>query len=1047
MIGIEWVVDATIACAQAAKKLVIPVLAAVTLSVSVASAEEPSYALDIPAQDLNSALKTLAVAIDRQVMFSAAAVEGYQSPAISGEFSTSEAMDVLLASSGLTYDVTVSNVLLVRAADSDRGGDSDSKNSGRALTLMAQNQTSFQATRGSQAPEASRGEAGAEEEVLEQIIVTGSRIRGAQSASPIVTIDRAEIDMAGFATVEEVVEYLPQNFGAGATSDATNGINQAQAVGGDVNDFSGGVSLNLRGLGASSTLVLLNGRRMSPSGNEAAFTNIASIPVTALERVEVMTDGASAIYGADAIGGVVNFILREDYEGAETRLRYGSDAGGDTSNVQFGQTLGTSWNDGNVLFSYEFFEREALAGADREFTASNDLSPFGGTDYRQPGGNPANIRTGPSSNRVWYAIPEGQDGTSLTSDDFTGSDSPQRFFNARTHIDVIPDVDRHSGFLHIQQTVGALHLFGAVRYTREESTRRQQVRTFDFTVLGDDTSTPDTIEGNPFFVDPTGTGLTTVRVDNYTLADDFGPSIVFGEIETAGAALGIRLDLSEEWQGEITVNWSQEEDQNSLGNQVDSSELRAAVNQTDPNLAFNPFGDGSNTNPAVIESLIQRKVPNGKSESELLSANLDISGDLFKISDRDVKLAAGMEFRDETLSAVRFIQTSNELTTDLSRDVFAAYAEFFVPLIGNTNRQIGAQRLEFSIAARYEDYSDFGSTTNPKLGTLWAPIETFILRATYGTSFRAPSLDSLDASRSSWSYFPDVFGLGGAFLVGRGRNAELDPEEATTWTAGFQWRPQWAENFSLDATYFNIDFSNRIERPVANFFTAVFNPDFASIVNLNPSDEEVLAIVNRPEYDPDSGVPFGRDPFPATDFGPGGVPVDAIFDNRLRNLAQSVVTGAEAQVSYSTDTALGSFTFSLNGSYMFDFERRFLPSAPLVDEVDTLGRPVDFRARANVTWNHESWTIAGFINYTDGYTDQFSDPERAVDSWTTLDLTVAYNTSEYAGLFSNTRVALTTQNLLDEDPPFVNTFGGVGFDATNASPLGRFFAFQVVKDW
>ncbi len=1014
-----------------------------------AFAQTAEVEFDIPAQTVPAALNDFARQARVQLFFITEGFENVQANAVVGTYPRQTALDLLLAGTGLQASLSSDSSIKVAPVSTSMS----SQFTGSQLLAAAATPASADATGGGYIGEQSSedvrqsGQDAVEAaQELEEILVTGSRIRGAQNASPVVTITRQEIDQAGFATVEDIVENLPQNFGAGATSDATSGINRSQTVGGNLRNEAGGTSVNLRGLGADATLVLVDGRRLSPGGSAADFTNIGSIPVTAIERVEVMTDGASAIYGSDAIAGVVNFILRDSYDGAETRLRYGSDAGGDTSNVLFGQAFGTSWDSGNVLLTYEYHDRDALAASDRIFTASNDLSPFGGTDRRQPGGNPANIRTGPFGAYVFYAIPEGQDGKSLTSADFVGLANTRHLDNARENHDVIGSLERHSAFLHLKQAIGAVELFGAARFSNEESATRLERTPVDFTVIGDDPLTPE-IEGNPWFVDPTGTGLTTVRVDNYRVDDDFGPFTFLGEIESVGATVGALFEFGGNWRGELAFNWAEEAGHFGAANLVDTAALRAAVNLTDPDLAFNPFGDGSNTNPAVIESLVERKHDSSESKNELRSVSFDVNGDAFEMSGGATKVSIGTDFREESLFTEIF---SAGLAQDLKRDILAVYAEVFLPLVSDANGRMGVRRFEVSLAARYENYSDFGDTVNPKLGILWSPTDSLNIRATWGTSYRAPSLKELNETVGTfWFYIPG--GIGGAypFLYREGNNAGLQAEESTNWTAGFQWISESADGLSLDITYFNIDFTGRIEQPTPDPFAPTFDPRFRSIVTLNPSQEQIAAFVNNPLYDPDSLTFLGLGPYPAADFlgDMPLLPVGGIVDNRLTNLARSVVTGAEIQLAYAFDTDVGSFNIGVNGSYLFDFERKLIAADPLVEEVDTLGRPIDFRARGNLTWSRDRWSVAGFINYTDGYTDNFSNPARAVDSWTTVDLTVAYETGNDAGFLSDTRLSLTTQNFFDEDPPFVDTFGGVGYDATNANPLGRFLSFQITKDW
>lgn len=1002
---------------------------------SIASAEE-LVEFQIPAQPAAKGLNLYAEQADLQIMFPYAAVRNVETNEVVGSFEKDVALETLLANTGLEIVYGTNNTATVRQIDLEGDGEKEAGDSGKmppAPILMAQNRTPAQQSRERQTNRAIDDQDERAVPRLEEIVVTGSRIRGAQSASPVMTIDRAEIDMAGFATVEEIVEYLPQNFGTAASSDFDSNANLGDIVGANVRNFAGGTSVNLRGLGASSTLVLLNGRRMSPSGFSSAFTNIGSIPVTAIERVEVLTDGASAIYGADAIGGVINFILRENYDGAETRLHYGSDAGGDTSNMQFGQTFGTSWGSGSALLSYEYFESEALASTDRTFTASSDLRSLGGTDWRQPGGSPANI----IADGRTYAIPDGQDGTALTPADFVGLEGTPNLFNERATTDLMPEIQRHNAFLHVTQRIGAVELLAAARASLEENVRRTSSTAIqDFTVT----------DANPWFVDPTNSGLTQVQVDNYSISEEAGSVSTLGEIDAFGATLGAQVEFAENWSGDLSFNWSKEESLRAISglDRAGRDALRASVNLSDPALAFNPFSDGSNANNrAILEPLIGAFKPDVTYDNELWSADIGIDGSLFELTAGAAKLAAGVSFRQESLFTVTGLLAGTAGTTiveDFSRDIRAVYAELFVPLVGHANSRPGLQRLEVSLAARHDDYSDFGSSANPKLGVLWSPLQSLTLRGTIGTSYRAPALSNLSAARELVFFFPP------ATIAAMGNNTDLQAEEATTWTAGIQWAPEAIDGLSLDVTYFEVEFTDRIETPAPSVIVALSDPAaFESIVTRNPTPEQIAAFANRSSFLDAFGVT-------AEDVLSGAVPIDLIVDNRLTNLAESEVTGVELQLSYAADSGLGTFSAGLNGNYLFDFKRKLLPTDPLVDEVDTYGRPVDFRARGNVGWSRNNWSVAGFVNYTDGYTDSVSGPARPddprrVDSWTTVDLTIAHETGSDSGFLSDVRMSLTTQNLFDEDPPFVDTRGGVGYDAINANPLGRFFVFQLTKAW
>lgn len=1009
-------------------------LLALIFSLAALAIENPATAqprqtdfveFNVPAQAVPAALSDFARQSRVQFLL---ITEGYgtvQANALVGSYTVQQALDVLLEGTGLTASYSPDSGVTVRRASEP--------------AASAQAEREPPATESKPAAQ----DAGSGDDLyIEEVLVTGSRIRGAQNASPIVVISSEDIQRAGFATVEQVIDKLPQHFGGGASLDTlTDTGNDTNVVGGNVGNEAGGTSVNLRGLGASSTLVLLNGHRMSPSGFGSAFTNVSSIPITAIERVEVLTDGASAIYGSDAIGGVVNFILREEYDGAETRLRYGTDGRGDTSDILFGQLFGNTWEDGSVLLTYEYYDRDELANSAREFTSTSDLRQFGGTDRRVHGGSPANIDAG---GRLW-AIPAGQDGTALTAGDFPAAADglplvPPNQFNNRSLGDVLPGVKRHSAVLRFFKTTGSIELFADARYSTQKTVWRRNFSPIDIEVTN----------ANPFFVDPTGTGLTAVTVRQYALDNELGPQISTGEIDSLGAAVGVRFDIGGNWQGELISNWAKEEQERRTNLSLDMRALDAAVNPADPNVdparVFNPFGDDPLANAAIIESLINRSpARSSAADNAIRSLSLNLDGKLFELPGGAARLVAGTEIRGESLQTARLFEGSDEVSSDFDRAVTSVYAEVFLPLAGRGNGLPGLERLELSLATRYEHYNDVGDSVNPKMGLVWSPVPSLIVRGTYGASFKAPALLDLDVTRRSANltvYFPQPFVDDGTVpfpMIGRsGGNKDLQPEKATTWTAGIQWQPLGLEGLLLDITYFNVDFEDRIALPLTSFANAG-DPRFASLVNRSPTAGEIAALVNDPGWLNPSGAS-------EADLLSGAVPV-AVVDGRLNNLARSVVTGLELQMHYRFETAAGLIELGLNGDYMFDFERALLDRDPLLDEVDTYGRPIDLRARASVTWQRKAWSVSAFLNYTDNYTDRISEPALSVDSWTTVDLNVGYDIGNAGGILANTHLSLTVQNLFDEDPPFVNTPAGLAYDSYNADPEGRLLAFEVARKW
>jgi outer membrane receptor protein involved in Fe transport len=333
---------------------------------------------NVPAQALDAALLEVSRQASVQLVVAAGTVPKTTAPAVVGRMALREALNRLLHDTGLAFQWAGEHTVTITAAKRTSGetisstqraaqGDAPTSGPGGSNAEGAPAAPAGPASRVSTSNSISAGSPatslpGAN---LEAIIVTGTNIRGVTSTtSPVQVFTRDDIDRMGFGSVQELIQRLPQNFNGGA-SDSTLG---SIAGGGNAANQVGGSGVNLRGLGNDATLVLVNGRRVAPGNTSGNFVDISLIPLSAIERVEVVTDGASAIYGSDAVGGVVNFILRHDLEGGETRLRYGSDYKGATHETDVGQSLGHNWGSGHALLSYEFVDRTPLTGADRPYT-------------------------------------------------------------------------------------------------------------------------------------------------------------------------------------------------------------------------------------------------------------------------------------------------------------------------------------------------------------------------------------------------------------------------------------------------------------------------------------------------------------------------------------------------------------------------------------------------------------------------------------------------------------------------------------------------------
>ena len=1015
----------------------------------VALAEQSSYT--IPAQPLGDALQAFGDQTGLQIFYAEKDVVRVDSRGVSGAVSAEQAIAELLNGTGLVFSFEEEDLIVIRPAAEAAARDGRVKvnfatpEDGSRLAQMTEEGNRQISARGRDRIQTAGADLDEDEGAgIETFVVTGTLLpRANDGASPVFVFDREAIDRTGFATTDQLIQSLPQNFGGGPNESTVFG---PEASG----NFGLGSSINLRGLGADSTLVLINGNRLAAAGGfEGDFVDISAIPLSALERVEVLTDGASAVYGTDAIAGVVNFILRDDYEGAETRLRYGTVTDGGLDEFLVGQTFGTAWEGGNFLASYEYYNRDRLGSEERSFTSNSDLRSLGGDDFSNDLGTPANVLDPATGFRsVAFAVPRGQDGTSLTPGDFLSGTVNRG--NIREGVDVLPDTARHTLFLTARQELtSALEVFGEFQFGRRESEARQGAFSLNRITVTDT---------NPFFVSPFP-GLTSNTL-SYNFIDDFGPIIRESDVTNYRGVFGTHYEVTDTWTLEIVGTYNREETETLVLNQVNSLRLAEALGNNigvppgsdlfpsfDPLVDgfFNPYSDGTNT-PRNVLDFVQGAVDTSFL-GELWTARVQADGEVVQLPGGAVRLAIGAEYREESFDRRSIGDVTTPVPTELTantssgrRDVVAVFGELLVPVVGSNNAMPGVDRFEVTVSGRFEDYSDFGSSANPKVGAVWSPFSGFTLRGTYGTSFKAPKITDADEKGQIFVGFPFVpdplspSGFSSALFL-TGSNPDLASEESTAWTVGAQINPPALDRLRIDFTYFDIDFENRLAQP-PNPFGFLFDPDtFGAFFERDPGEAVVQAFYDSPFF-------LGAPPVPASD-------VDVILDGRVTNFAETHVNGFDFALAYGTDTGFGAFDFGLNANYIMNFNNAFIPGQALQDQVDTVNNPVDFRLRGSLSWNRGVLGATVFVNYTDSFEDNLSTPERAVDSWTTVDLRLQYDISDDNAFswLDDTVFSISVQNLFDENPPFVNNPAGIAYDPNNASALGRFLSFQVTKTW
>jgi iron complex outermembrane receptor protein len=973
-----------------ARALIASVLASACAFTAPAMAQAPrasspaaEMSFDIEAQPLSSALTEFARQSGVRVLYPYEDLSRVEAPSVRGRFTADEALTRLLANSGYTAAIQ-DGALRLEPARPQHAGETDNE---------------------------------------ETVVVTGTRIRGAAPAGAnVIEVDRADIDATGRSSVQDVLQTLPQNF-PGSQNELT------QLGGSDARRNLGFAStVDLRGLGADATLTLLNGRRLAPAGF-GNFVDISAIPLSAVERIEVLADGASATYGADAVAGVVNVILRNDFDGVETGIHGGAATRGGMEEFGASVLLGRNWADGEAMIAFDYRTRGGLAAAEREITSDSDLRRYGGTNFSRTQANPGNIiRVG--ANAVTFAIPEGQDGTSLSQSELLAG--VRNFQNTNEGTWLYPDQESRTVFASIRQSMSPQVevFFDALASDRHAYSERFQLTT---TLVVPQTNAYRQL--NNLFP-----GQGNLQI-SYYLGDDLGPVQVYSDTDTLSGLLGAAYDFDGGWRLEGALTYGAVNELSTTGNLFDSTAgLNAALASSNLATAFNPFADGSNTNAAVLSNLTYDSVTD--SFSEILVYGFKADGPLFELPGGYARAAFGIEQRDERFRIDRHeVRASGTVRPFLifpgHRVTDALFAEFYLPLLGEDNGVPLVHGLDLSLSLRREAPDDFTESTTPKLGFNWALSEDFRVRGSWGQSFKAPQFQQLLGSTAATitsiplSLDPSATnGSTGAILLA-GANPDLEPEEAESWTAGFDWRPSFAPGFSLSATYFNIDFANRIDGP-GDILTALRNSTgFETVFFRNPTPQQIATYLGYAQNVLGTVPPDG---------------IELIWDSRLTNLASLELSGVDIQLAYAQETDIGTISVFANASGLFEFTRHNDTAAAPLDVLNTMGNPVDWRGRFGLGWQNADWGASLAANYTNGYRDTLSAPNREIDAWTTWDLQLTHRRPIGDG---NGRIefALNVQNLADDDPPFVNNPFGYAFDSANASPVGRFIGVSLRRTW
>lgn len=845
-----------------------------------------------------------------------------------------------------------------------------------------------------------------EEESRDRVVVTGTIIRGvAPVGTNVVGVDETAIEELGATSTAQVLKTLP-------------GLTSFNAAPSTVSGLGAGVQRpNLRNLGASggnTTLVLVDGHNVVGAGVLLTTPDTNILPPGVLQRVEVMADGGSSLYGADAVGGIINFITKDSADGLEVSAHYGvADPGYWAADLN--AMGGMSWENGSGLIAIGRRQNSNLSAFDRD-RPRQDLRPFGGDDFRVTTCADVNV----TANGVNYAGPAFAPNTLNRCD-------------LAAPTDIVTEEEQTSIFGSMNQAFSDRVELSVTAYWSDRGTTQQSA---PLTTSG--LTIPST---NPFFM-PLG-GATSETV-SFNWSPIFGPTTEgTTDVEQYGFTPELTIDLDGDWQVKAMFNYGHS-DTVVHAPSLNPVALAVAANGTTTATALNPF-NLAQTNAAVLTSITDFE--NFATNAQTLTEYRVIAdGPVFSLPGGDVRVAIGADYQEQEIDALSVNNARGNLTgattKQAGRDVTSIFGQVVVPVIGAENALPFVESFVLDASARYDDYSDFGETSNPKVGFNWDVAGGLAFRGNYGTAFNAPSLaDTSGAIDTRASILPispfrpatsPITDLFRPTIVLAGGNPDLRPQIGNTWSFGADWRPPELDNFEVGLTYWQIKLKDTIVVAPPGFPSSLFTvPAFAQYAIINPTLAQAQAAT--------AGMAVEGAPSIAALYA-GPVTPYLLLDARRKNVGTIHTNGLDYYASYTQPTDFGSVFASLSGTYVL--ERTSQPFAGGV-ETDLLAANTSrsqLSARVGAMWGDFIGTAT--LSHSAGYDVTGAGSQTEIDSFQPVDLAFTYNFNgdDWAKDLS---VTLNIDNVFDEEVPFLNISPGTG----NGSTLGRFFNLGIRKQF
>ena len=855
---------------------------------------------------------------------------------------------------------------------------------------------------------------------IEKIQVTGSRIKRSdmETASPVTLIGADEIRASGATSVDSVLQQMTATGGAMTNPGVNNGS-------------GGGASIDLRGLGSQRTLVLVNGRRMINSGTGAASTvDLNTIPVSMIKQIEVLKDGASAVYGTDAVAGVVNIILKNDFEGLDLNVNTAMTSKHDATENSIDFTVGTSFDKGNIVFGAQYTNRGEASQSNRDFSSCPILEDenglyCGGSSFSEGGHIQSNVTTGilNKKNEIEQTGVANDSGLSGLGGSLHRYSTAADAYNYASSSYLYTPMNRlNITGLGTYELSDDTSFFSEFTYTKRWSEQQLAPQPINFAFDYDPSTMGDSLLGqtydkrevanNAFVKDADGKYVTTAT--NYAAGDpisyrrrmsESGTRNYSQTVDTVRIVVGAEGVIND-YSWDISANFGRNDSVSKTSNLHNVSSLTADVEAG----TFNPLSEAAWAQSNVSQYIYKEQESGG---SQLFIVSGSLSGEMFELPAGYAAFAAGVEHRQEKAwqdpDSIAAQGLGNDPRIDPTSGGFnvdEAYVEFAIPLLADAPF---AESVELSAAIRAFDYSTFGSDNTWKLGLTWRATDELMMRAVRSTAFRAPTVDELYSGKAI-SYDGVTYpGADDQAEVTVGGNAALTPEEADTLTFGVVYEPQWLDGFSMTVDYYDIEIENAIST-----YTSQFVVDQC----INPNGTGTALCEN-------TGA------FVRTD---GRI----VFNNQLRNIGSEKTSGIDLNLKYSFDALGLAWKTGLDTTYLDEY---VVDTGAVIDYQGYItngsGGYADIKSNLHLTVSGDSWDAtyeARYVAGMDSFTCRLDQSECVAPTTPSIvyhDISGSYMINDVL------TVSAGINNMFDKEPPYYTGNYDSNTDPYTYDTLGR----------